>query len=197
MSSFMNKLNVLVKSSLHGVLSDDVRRSPRQMRLGKGIDQQIAALRRQIDDALNDEDRMTADLQALQAQIDEWDRQADQAVGRGDEATARHAVRQMQLQQQRRAMVQADLDQHRYSTSELIQRVNELEAVVAEARRQSSTLETEDDEAEGESLSARLRGAMQQAGPRPATPPEVKSTMPISDQAVEDDLARRRARLSQ
>lgn len=200
MPSLINKLNVLVKSNLHGVVGDDSpdarqrKKMPASVRLGKDIDREIAALRQQIDQALNDEDRMTADMEAAQRQIADLDQQADQALGRGDEANARHMIRQMQLQQQRFTIQEADLAQHRLATTELIQRVNQLEALVAEARRQSQnapTVEEDDDE----SLSVRLRKARQQANeqtdtlaPKPAS---------VDEKVVDDDLARRRARLSQ
>ncbi len=195
MPSLINKLNVLVKSNLHGVLGDDSpdtarRKKSAALPLGKDIDREIAALRQQIEHALDEEDRLTANSEALQRQVEDWDQQADQALGRGDEATARHAVRQMQLQQQHLAMTVADLAQHRIATSELIQRVNQLEALVSEARRQPAQ-DLEDDD---ESLSARLRQARQQAGEQVEPAPHPAN---VDEKGVEDDLARRRARLSQ
>jgi phage shock protein A len=192
-----DKLNTLIRSSVQGVLGDVTPHSRRHdqppLKLGKNIDREVAALRQQIEKALDDEDRMTADIKALQRQIDDWDQQADRALAKGDEATARHAVRQMQLQQQRLTMLEAELAQHRFSTSELISRVNELEAVVAQARRQQQ--ETDEDPAE-DTLSARLRKARQDITAQPVdTAQDVPAA--VDDQAIEDDLARRRARLSQ
>jgi phage shock protein A len=202
MSSLIDKLNVLVKSSVHGVLGDDSPSSKRHggslspARLGKDIDHEIAALRQQVDSALDGEDRMEADIQTLQRQIADWDRQADQALTQGDEATARYAVRQMQLEQRRLAMLEADLAQHRISASELIQRVNELEAVVAEARRRQQDTPAQD--TADESLAARLRRARQQATQSEAESPLPKaSPAEVDERTVDDDLARRRARLSQ
>ena len=197
MPGLINKLNVLVKSSLNGVLGDDSsdtplsRRTVPLSRLGKNIDQEIAALRQQINQALDDEDRMESDIDTAQNQAASWDEQADQALQQGDEANSRYAIRQMQLQQQRTAMLITDLAQHRRSTSELIQKVNELEALVAQARRQAETAPVEDDD---ESLSARLRRARQDAGDISAVPPAAPPA--VNEKAVEDDLARRRARLS-
>jgi phage shock protein A len=202
MSSLIDKLNVLVKSSVHGVLGDDSPGAKRhgaplsQARLGKDIDREIAALRQQVDSALDDEDRMEADIQTQQRQIADWDQQADQALTKGDEATARYAVRQMQLEQRRLTMLEADLAQHRLSTSELIQRVNELEAMVAEARRQQQAASAQD--TSDESLAARLRRARQQAAqPEAESPRLAASPDEVDERAVDDDLARRRARLSQ
>lgn len=190
--SLADKLNTLIRSGVQGVASPRARRRD-QVPVGKDIDREIAALRQQIDRALDDEDHKAAEISAAQRQIAEWDQQADRALTKGDEAGARHAVRQMQLEQRRLAMLEADLSQHRYSTSDLISRVNELEAVVAAARRQTQSPPAgQADDAEEEPLSARLRHARQDVTEPPASvPPEV------DDQAVEDDLARRRARLSQ
>jgi chromosome segregation ATPase len=202
MSSLIDKLNVLVKSSVHGVLGDDSPGSKRHgeslspARLGKDIDHEIAALRQQVDTALDGEDRMEADIQTLRRRIADWDQQADRALTQGDEATARYAVRQMQLEQRRLAMLEADLAQHRVSTSELIQRVNELEAVVAEARRRQQDTPAQD--TADDSLAARLRRARQQATQSEAeSPPHKASPVEVDERTVDHDLARRRARLSQ
>jgi phage shock protein A len=200
MTNLINKLNVLVRSSMHNIFGDDTDqqrgRLPSASRLGKNIDNEIAALRQQIDKALDDEDRQIIEIERLQREIADWDGQADQALLKGDEATARYAVQQVQLQQQRLTMLDAELAQHRIATAELIHRVNELEALVAEARKhqQDAAVEDEDDE----SLAARLHKARQhvqtqemEAAPRQAPPAKV------DDDAVDDDLAQRRARLSQ
>jgi phage shock protein A len=206
MTDLIDKLNVLVRSSLQSVRPEgkpSKRRgkTPSLEHLGSDIDQEIAALRKQIDAALDDEDRMNADLKVMQSQAADWDQQADQALGRSDEASARYAIHQMQLQQQRATMLQADIEEHRRSTSELIQRVNELEALVAEARRQQQTAPpapAPTQKPAAESLSDRMRKARlfietqeMEALKNDAPPVDVDAA------AVDDDLARRRARLSQ
>jgi chromosome segregation ATPase len=203
MAKLIDKLNTLVRASVQGALGGDAPersrrgKSPSRKRLGKDIDRDIAALREQVNQALDDEDRMAAEIAAQQRQVADWDRQADAALQKGDESGARHAIRQMQLQQQRAAMVEAELAQHRFSTSELISRVNELEAVVATARQQPPS-PAPDEDADDELLSARLRQASQDTV-RPSLAVEPPSAAPevVDEQAVEDDLARRRARLSQ
>jgi hypothetical protein len=62
-----------------------------------------------------------------------WDEAADTAVNKGDDAAARYAVEQLTLAKQRAAMAEADLKQHQRVTEELLLRVNELEAAVADA----------------------------------------------------------------
>ncbi len=185
MPSLRDKLTVLVRSSLSG------------MRSGQGTDRppagdlarQIAALRAEIDRALDRDEHMARDIAAAQAEIASADRQADEALARGDEATARYIVRQMQRRQQQLAMLQAEQAQHRRSASDLIRRVNTLEALVAEQPGPRPARERE--AAPAPSPAERLRQAGEEVA-QTAPIPEVV----VDEQAVEDDLARRRARLS-
>lgn len=199
MAKLINKLNTFVQSSVRGVLGNDPGRRDRRSlpKLGKDMDREIAALRDQIHMALDDQDHINAEVATMQHQIEDWDRQADEALKKGDETVARHAIRQMQLQQQRMTMVQAELEQHKLSTSELISQVNTLEAIVAEAQQQTKTIDSASDEHAGESLSARLWNARQQATQEMDRVQQDEPEHEADDRAIEEDLARRRARLSQ
>jgi phage shock protein A len=191
-----DKLNTLIRSSVQGAIDDlNPRRRDQPPKPGKNIDRDVTALRQRIDKALDDEDRMTTEIDALQRQAADWDQQADGALTRGDEAAAHHAVRQMQLVQQRQTMLEADLAQHRYATSELISRVNELEARAAQARQPLKGAVRPEDPDEVP-LSARISQARSAAAPQPrAANPD--APVQVDEQTIEDDLARRRARLSQ
>ncbi|MBN2305219.1 MAG: PspA/IM30 family protein [Anaerolineae bacterium] len=190
MSGLLNKLNTLVRARIQGVLGDDPDRphkrgkQDRLAQSGKDID----ALRQQIDRALSDEERMQANLQTLQRQIADWDRQADRALEAGDEATARHAIQQIKVQQQRLTMLEAEISQLHISTSELIRRVNELETVIATAQQTQQQ----------QQAAAAAPAAEQASEPVQSqqTPPEVSDDA-VDDDSIDDDLARRRARLSQ
>jgi phage shock protein A len=222
MTNLLNKLNVLVRSSLNSFLDDvsgqgspSAGRVPVE-RLGPDIDQEIAALRKRIDQALADEDTMQKRLDQLQQQIDTYDRQADAALQSGDETGARYLVQQMQHQQQLASMVQADLEQHRQSTSDLIQRVNTLDALVTDARRvqqqeqqteqtpsaPAADTQTQPERSPGAILSNLLRDARERVEKVTASPDQPAQPIPISnkekvnDTQVDDDLAKRRARLS-
>ncbi|MBN1964621.1 MAG: hypothetical protein JW910_08235, partial [Anaerolineae bacterium] len=98
--------------------------------------------------------------------------------------------------QQRATMLEAELSQHRMSTSELIHRVNELEALVAEARRRQQETPPQDDHTTGEPLSARLRKGRQAAETQELEAVPV-DTAPaeVDERVIDDDLAQRRARL--
>src|SRR5262249_50751206 len=132
MSNLLDKLNVLVRSSLNSFGGSKIPAG----RLGKDIDGEIAALRKKIDEALSTEDGMQQRVDALLKQAAGVDQQADEALKRNDENNARYAVQEMHRLQQQASMVQADLENHRRSTSDFIERVNMLEAMVSDARRE-------------------------------------------------------------
>ena len=223
MADILNKLNTLVRSSIHSVTSDPLNRGRRALssiRLGKDIDDEIAALRSEVERALDEQDRREAEIAANRSQIAQWDQQADEAVARSDDASARRLIQQMQRLDRETAFLEADLDQHRRSAGELISRVNELEALVAESRRQESPDDTSnnnppphshnqtdrpqataDDTQDDLPLAARLRQARkiartQETGAvsEPPAPPAADDK--DDNSAVEDSLAQRRARLS-
>jgi phage shock protein A len=195
MGSIIDKLNALVRSNVQNVLERG--KGSGGMSLGKDIDREITVLREQINTALDHEEALNSQITAAQQQIAAWDAQADRALLQGDEAAARRLIQQIQHEQRQIAFIEADLDKHRRATSELIEQVNELEAVVAAARQEQQ--QQAKDQAEDEttpSLSERLRTARQsitqEAAPSPSAPGSE-----VDDQAVDDDLAQRRARLSQ
>jgi phage shock protein A len=218
MNDLFKKLNTLVKAALNDFLGDDLavggpRRRPLQPgKLGKNIDREIAALRQRINEAVEYESRLQTQVQSIQSEVDRWDQQADEAVAQGQDATARHAVDQMQRARQRLNMADSDLREHQLVTEELIQRVNMLEAAVADARRNEtstvsdeppSTAESEPEQTTGRAISDVLRDAREKIarmGNLIATKDDVASPPTASesadDQTVEDDLAVRRERLS-
>jgi hypothetical protein len=213
MPGLLDKLNTLVKSSVNSFL-DDIpggKSSVQPARLGKDIDQEVAALRKRIEEALTEEDAMKQRLEAMQQEIDRADKQADAALQQGDESTARALVQQIQRQQQQAAMLQADLEQHRRSTSDFIERVNTLDAIVSDARSQKAQpAEPPDQEskAPGAVLSNLLRDARERVenAISPQSEEEVHhikinvgdpaQTPPPDPAKVDADLASRRSRLS-
>lgn len=203
MSRLLNKLNVLVRSSVTQAFKPAGSRSADQEDApisGKALDKEIARLRDRINRALEQQDRTEADIRAMDAQIAQWDQQADDALRRGDEATARQLVQQIQRDTQQCAMLEADLDQQRRSASELIRQVNELDAIAALAQQNSMSQPERSSEERGsdsESLADRLRKARQTTTSHESRPaPAADSPPAVDEQIVEDDLARRRNRLS-
>ncbi len=138
MNDLFKKLNVLVKSSLRdaaGANRGEDQPPRRPQRLGKDIDREITALRDRINEAVRYEEEIKTRIQRYADEAERWDREADAAVARNDDAAARYAIEHMQRAQQRVTIAEADLRDHQLSTEDLIQRVNELDAAVADARR--------------------------------------------------------------
>jgi phage shock protein A len=201
MNDLFKKLNVLVKSTLRDALEPDARRNPLPgVKLGKGIDYEVKQLRERINDALSFEDQLRARVQLLQAEIAKWDQQADDSVTAGNDAHARYAIEQLQRAQQRLAIAESDLREHQLVTQELIMRVNTLDAAVADARRSEKEAQTNSEQHSeapaGTVLSDKLREVREQISRETESLQVDTPQPPVDDEAVEDDLARRRQRLS-
>jgi phage shock protein A len=202
MNDFFRKLNVLVKSSLNELLdSEGEARRPRISPDKLGGD--VRMLRQRVDDALKYEDELAARVDSLQTEVERRDQQADEAMAQGQEDNARRHVEELQRLQNRLAMAESDLREHRLVTQELISRVNQLEAVVDEARSQQTL-----DAAVSEPLeraSQMMTDVLREMRDRinemteaigTAEPKVHTESPPADEEAVDDDLARRRERLS-
>lgn len=217
MSDLFKKLNTLLKASLHDALSGEPtprgeRRRPRPVDpawLGKDIDREVDLLRSKINDAIAYEETLKSRASDLRAEIARLDQEADDAVSSGQHDLARHLIERMKRSEQRLAMTEADLREHRFVTQELIERVNVLESYVAEAKRADAERRTSAPDSPPETVSAveklsdMLRSARetiaglsgqaessQQAEADPS-PPRGEP-----DRSVDDDLERRLKRLS-
>jgi len=141
MADLLDKLNTLLRANLNSLLSGTGSREegsrPRLTpdKLGGDVDREIAALRKQVDDALRDEDTQRSRLEAMQQQLVDLDQEIDRLLERGQDEQARQLSAQLKRQQQKASMVEADLERHRQATFDLIQHVNTLEALVSDARR--------------------------------------------------------------
>lgn len=199
MSDFFKKLNVLIKASLNDIVSSDTSTSRSTARRGRDVDADVEALRQRVNEAVRYEDEIKAQIAKLEAEAARWDSQADEAVARGDDAAARHAIEQMRRTEQRIALAQGDLREHQRVTQELMERVNTLDAVVADAHFQQPEAEAPR-AATMPDLSNVLREARATitslaetaAAQREIDPPDAES----GESAVDDDLERRRQRLS-
>lgn len=177
MSDLIDKLNVLLRANLDSFLGRSGEGAPPPKRLppeqlGKDVDREIAALRRQIDAALNKEEDLKARLEALRGQIEQYDRAADAALERGDESAARANVQQMQAARKRTAALELELGRHRDATFDLIQHVNTLEAMVSDARH-----------AESRAASSAPAAPAAEAAPPLSTPSQAASPAAATDNA--------------
>jgi phage shock protein A len=216
MNDLFKKINTLVSATINEVLGETSSRakSLTPANLGKDIDREVAALRQKINDALEHETYLQKQLASLDSEIARWDSQADEAVAQGSDSTAKYAISQMQAAERRRAFTESDLNEHRVVTQELIQKVNMLEAAVADARQQQASQTPPPEEEQGRSPSRAMsdvlrdtREKIAQMGDLISAKEEQSGTKteqsgaPVENpaanpQQVDDDLDRRRQRLS-
>lgn len=226
MTDLFKKLNVLVRARVNDILGEELsrrgaaRRRLLPERLGRDVDREIVALRDRINQALDYEDHLLKRVNELQVEAEKLDAEADTQLSAGREEQARYLVGQLQLTQQRLAMAESDLNEHRIVTQELIQRVNELEAAVADARRHAAQEAAEAEIAEEEQQAVEqspaahnpsrlvadvlreMRARIDEMGDLISAREEVRETpaRQVEDAArqadVDDDLTRRRDRLS-
>jgi phage shock protein A len=194
MNDLFKKLNVLVKSSLNDLIGDDpTRRASSPQSLGKDIDREVAALRQRVNDAFVYEDELKERIRVLENEIARLDQQADEAVQQRREEQARYIVEQMQRSQQRLTMARADLREHQLVAQELLERVNTLEAYITEVRRAQQNVP----ETPSSGLADLLRSAREKLGRETQIKAdESQEVQAPSSSAIEDDLERRRQRLS-
>jgi chromosome segregation ATPase len=203
MTDLFEKLNMLVRSGLRDLLGGDVldvealRRVLTPDRLGTGLAAEVTALRQRINQALDYEDELKARVATLLEEVTALNADADAALARDEHDAARALVEKHQRAQQRLTMAESDLRAHRTVTQELIQRVNMLEAAVADhAASAAPTASAPVVDPERTSVADVLRSVREQiAGETKAAPPPT-TPAPSSPKAVEDDLERRRQRLT-
>lgn len=229
MSDLIDKLNLLVRSRVNSVLggvggSDSHRGDPDKPININDLEREIRDLRKHIEDALNSEEDMQRRLDEGIARATAFDQQADEALARGEDDTARQFVQQYQRAQRGAEMLASELDLHRRATSQLIEQVNKLEAIVADRQAGTQSIPTPQGVAQDEE---RVQIPIQRAAPIPPPaaseppaptikigigvkpPPPVVPTVDIPEPTVqdkikdevdkakvEDDLAKRRSRLS-
>jgi len=235
MNDLLKKLNVLVKASLNdkisGVTGSGDNTARRPSKTTAAMDDDIAGLWQRINEAVEYEDEIQARIRQFEDEAARWDSQADDAVTQGNDVNARYAIEQMKLAERRAELARSDLREHQQATQELIQRVNTLEAVVADAKAQAeqakaasaSSETTQSESATSEDAQANTQAnlripdlsnvlrdardkitslsetAAQRADQDLSTSTTVSESpaeTPQDKAAVDDDLERRRGRLS-
>lgn len=137
MYDLLKKLNTLVSAQVNELASHlpSLERKP-------DLDRQVAELRQRVAAALEHEDKLRAQVGALQTEIAGLDSRIDGAIQAGQEATARALLEEVQRLQKRLALAESDLRQHQQSAADLIVRVNELEAAVGDLKSSQVTTST-------------------------------------------------------
>lgn len=189
MSELLKKLNVLIKSGLHG--EDKQSHAAAQPR--KDLERELETLRGRITDAVKHEMRIKAQLREIDEDILKWDQAADDALRANVQDEARSALEKLRAAKRRYARLEDDLHQHEVLTQELIQSVNLLEGAVNQARQTSPTQSTSPDRSMVEVLK-QAREKIAALGE--IVPPQAETDIVPEQREIEDDLERRRQRLS-
>ncbi|MCZ7543480.1 MAG: hypothetical protein M5R40_08055 [Anaerolineae bacterium] len=188
--SLFEKLGLLVRSSVTDFVAEVGDRLPDLTlpRTGE-LDYEVDALRKRVNEALDYEDKLAADLAKLLGEIEETDVAADRAVAEGDNARARLLVMRLKRLQNRAAMLEHQLQQHRAAAAELMSQVNYLDSLVGDIegrrqveRAQQAAQETEPPAAEVEAPRVRL----ERPAPTQVEPPAPPRTVRIPVTGEED-----------
>ena len=161
--SFFKKLNTLVQGHINNVIApiDEKTSKSRRKALSRqdirgGLQKDVKLLRQRIDDALNYETELQAKADKLYGAISEWDDKANQAVSDGRENDARFALGQMQQVQRELEMIEADLQEHRTITQELISQVNMLDSTIQEVEGETATETPSSEQPKVEEIGAQI-----------------------------------------
>lgn len=161
--SFFKKLNTLVQGHINNVIDpiDEKTSKSRRKALSRqdirgGLQKDVKLLRQRIDDALNYETELQAKADKLYRAISEWDDKANQAVSDGRENDARFALGQMQQAQRELEMIEADLQEHRTITQELISQVNMLDSTIQEVEGETATETPSSEQPKVEEIGAQI-----------------------------------------
>lgn len=140
--NFFGKLNTLVQAHINSIIDpiDEKTSKSRKKALARqdirgGLQKDVQLLRQRIDEALTYEGELQSKADNLYAEISDLDEKADIAVNDGRESDARIALGRMQQAKRELEMIEADLQEHRTITQELISQVNMLDSTIQAAEQ--------------------------------------------------------------
>src|SRR5262245_31093013 len=138
--AILDRVAMVIKSNLNALINQ--AEDPEKMLDQILIDmrQQLQEAKREVAAAIADEKRLAAQLEAVQAQVREWDRRAALAVERGEDELAREALRRKAEQQQLAAGYQSQWEVQQTSTESLKQALRALSEKIDEAARKKNLL---------------------------------------------------------
>ena len=119
-----------------------VGRKDRQPNIKPGdphVKRDIQLLREQIDEALDREEALQEQLDALRQDADDLNLKTDNALLEQDEEGARKIAAVLRQTEQQITMLEADITHHRQMTAALMDQVNILESQLAAAGRKQET----------------------------------------------------------
>lgn len=209
MNNFFDKLNTLIRVKLSDLLGDNPTTKADTSQTIAHVAKDAEDLRARVNDAIDYEYRLQTKIGDIQQQLSTLNRQADDATKQGNDAMARYFIEKIQRLQDRLATIEADLHEHQQVAQDLILKVNTLEATIADIQTAQAHPPTEEVQPPKQvtdkfselvnDAQKRIHAVGEKIRVRKETlDSELAETPPSANMEadIEDDLARRRDRLS-
>ena len=132
--NILRRFNLLMKGRIHAALDaiEDPERSLNQ--LVHDMEDELDAAKRAVARAMANEDRLRAQIAFHTQDAGEWQRAAERALGKGDEAGAREALRRTELAERHRDRLAQQLEKQSRETEEVRQSVARMQEKVEQTR---------------------------------------------------------------
>lgn len=132
--NILRRFNLLMKGQIHAALDaiEDPERSLNQ--LVHDMEEELDAAKRAVARAMANEDRLRAQISFHTQDAAEWQRAAERALGKTDEAGAREALRRVELAERQRERLSQQLEKQSKETEEVRQSVTRMQEKVDQAR---------------------------------------------------------------
>lgn len=132
--NILRRFNLLMKGRIHAALDaiEDPERSLNQ--LLHDMEEELDAAKRAVARAMANEDRLRAQIAFHTQDAGEWQRAAERALGKGDEAGAREALRRTELAERHRERLAQQLEKQSRETEEVRQSVARMQEKVEQTR---------------------------------------------------------------
>lgn len=132
--NILQRFNLLMKGRVHAALDliEDPERSLNQ--LVHDMEEELDAAKRAVARAMANEDRLRAQIAFHTQDAAEWQRAAERALGKTDEAGAREALRRVELAERQRDKLAQQLEKQSKETEEVRQSIARMQEKVEQAR---------------------------------------------------------------
>lgn len=132
--NILRRFNLLMKGRIHAALDriEDPERSLNQ--LVHDMEEELDAAKRAVARAMANEDRLRAQVAFHTQDAGEWQRAAERALGKGDEAGAREALRRTEMAERHRERLAQQLEKQSKETEEVRQSVARMQEKVEQTR---------------------------------------------------------------
>jgi phage shock protein A len=132
--NLLHRFNLLVKGRLNALFDaiEDPERS--LLQLVQDMEEELDAAKRAVARAMANEDRLRAQIAFHGKDAEEWQKAAERALGKGDEAGAREALKRVEKAERQRDRLAEQLEKQSKETEEVRQSVARMAERVEQAK---------------------------------------------------------------